>query len=98
MNAALGEDDKLASRDRQFNAIFDLLIEVERVGRLVEAFFTAEANLANLVVRAASKPQAAAFRRGIINRDPNGQLENLAAIRWEDTRILVVFDHVRADG
>src|SRR5689334_2107683 len=96
VNAALGEDYELTSRDWQFNAIFHLFVEVERVGSLVESFLTAEANLANPVVSAASEPQAAAFGRGIVNRDPNCQLEDLAAIRRKDARILVVLDHERA--
>src|SRR5258705_5131067 len=96
MDAALSEDDKLAGRYRQFNTIFNLLIEVEGVGRLVEAFFTAELDRANSIVRAPGKPQAPAFRRGIINRDPNRQLKNLTPIGRKDARILIVFDHERA--
>src|SRR2546423_1754696 len=96
MNATLGKDDELAGRDRQLDAIFNLLIKVERVGRLVEAFFTAELDRANSAMRAASKSQASAFRRGIVNRYPNRQLENLAAIGRKNARILIVFDHERA--
>src|SRR5262249_48555630 len=96
MNTAFGEDDELASRNRKFNAVLDRLIEVEGISCLVEAFFTAKANLANSVVCTLGKSQASAFRRGIIDRHPNGQLENLATIGREDTRILVVFYHERA--
>jgi hypothetical protein len=72
VNATLGEDDKLPGRYRQLDAIFFFFLEVESVGRLVEAFLSAEANRADFVVRTAGKPQAATFRSGIINRHPHG--------------------------
>src|SRR4051812_6575856 len=96
VNTALGEDNELAGRNRQLDAIFHLLIKVERVGSLVEAFFTAEADFANTIVRAAGKPQAAPLRRGVVDRDPHGQLKNFAAIGRENARVLVIFDHERA--
>ena len=49
-----------------------------------------------VVVGAAGEPQAAAFRRGVVNRHPHGQLKDFAAIGRKDARILVVFHHERA--
>src|SRR5262245_33750954 len=92
VDASLGKDDELSGLYRQLDAILVLLIEVERISCVVETFFTAEPDRTHAIVAAASKSQAAAFWRSIVDRHPHRQLEDLAAIGRKDTRILVVFN------
>src|SRR5262249_40591992 len=93
VDTPLGEDDETSRLHRQFDAVFNLFIEVERVSRLVEPFFATKGDRANPTMRAAGEPQAATFRGGIIDGGPDRELKDFAAIRRENAGVLVVFHH-----
>src|SRR5271165_3180390 len=93
---ALGEENKVPRRNFDGDGTLGVCLEFESEVHFVEAFIAAEAYGANLLMRSGIDLHTAVFTGGVVERNPDRELEELITIRRMKGRFQVVFHHVGA--